>query len=484
MRGLFGWMCFAGHTLPYAPVFCQALPILEHQTMKRVLLTVIGAALAMLPAANSMAQSDGRIISPASVGQISYGYYAAPQGPTGGATTETPATEQASEKTATNDNYAGEAESTCRWCRCGALSDPWTLPQPEGLKNHNVTIGGWIDTGIYGNQYGAPSNGPVGLRNVGDGWTVDQLWLFAERKTDTQGCGWDIGGRIDYIFGADGPDTQCFGDRTWDFGWNSSRDYGSAIPQLYVEIAYNDWRVKLGHFYTLIGYEVVQATGNFFYSHSYSHTFGEPFTHTGAIASYASSDNVTWYGGWVNGWDQGFEGADDGSMFHGGVALTLSEKATVGWYCTAGKFGSGNAFPGAAIGDLYDNSLVFTYKLSDKWTYVLEHDLGANYNTGGNDSQWYEVANYLMYKVNDCLSYGGRFEWFQDPQGARVSAGSRGDYCSLSGGVNWKPHANVTIRPELRYDWFHSFAGSTSNPFDNGDASRQLSGGVDLVFTY
>ena len=55
------------------------------------------------------------------------------------------------------------------------------------------------------------------------------------------------------------------------------------MPQLYAEIAYNDLKVKVGHFYTPIGYEVVQVPQNFFYSHSYSHTFGEPFTHTGFL---------------------------------------------------------------------------------------------------------------------------------------------------------------------------------------------------------
>ena len=65
----------------------------------------------------------------------------------------------------------------------------------------------------------------------------------------------------------------------------------------------------------------------------------------------------------------------------------------------------------------------------------MEHDLGNNYNVDpavGVNNQWYEINNYLMYKVNDCLSYGGRFEWFQDPQGARVSAGSLGNYYAVT----------------------------------------------------
>ena len=189
------------------------------------------------------------------------------------------------------------------------------------------------------------------------------------------------------------------------------------------EIAYNDVKVKIGHFYTPIGYEVVPSPQNFFYSHSYSQTFGEPFTHTGFLAAYQPNEKATYYGGWVDGWDEGFEGKDGGSMFLGGVSFNLSEKATLAWYCSAGLLGTGDAFPGAASGDLYYNCFVFTYKLNDKWTYVFEHDLGTNYNVDprlGVNNQWYQINNYLIHKINDCWSFAGRFEWFQDPQGARV----------------------------------------------------------------
>jgi hypothetical protein len=458
--------------------------------MKTAPSIVLCLAFGFLTAIDVFAQ-DAPVIMPSSIQQAGYDhdYYSASQESANAATDKAApavtACKPGCEPTGCT-SCDGCGQQSCRWCCDGALADPWAVPQPAFLKDRNVTIGGWLSGGVYGNQYGAASNGPVGLRNVGDGFTADQLWLFAERKTDTKGCGWDIGGRIDYLFGSDGPDTQCFGDRSWDYGWNSARDYGSAIPQMYAEIAYNDLKVKGGHFYTPIGYEVVQATGNFFYSHSYSHTFGEPFTHTGLLAEYAYNENVKVSGGWVNGWDEGFDGRDGGSMFLGGLALTLSEKATLAWYCTAGRIGTGNAFAGAASGDVYMNSIVFSYKLSEKWTYVFEHDLGCNYNVDqrGVDSQWYEINNYLMYKVNDCLSYGGRFEWFQDPQGTRVVAGDRGSYYAVTGGFNYKPHANITIRPEIRYDCFNAFAGSAGEPFNDGAASSQFSGGMDVIFTY
>ena len=100
------------------------------------------------------------------------------------------------------------------------------------------------------------------------------------------------------MYGVDAVDTQAFGNtvdangnpRGWDTGWNHG-DYGWALPQLYATLAVGDLSVKLGHFYTLIGYEVVQAPDNFFYSHAFTFYNNEPFTHTGALASYNVSDN-------------------------------------------------------------------------------------------------------------------------------------------------------------------------------------------------
>ena len=117
---------------------------------------------------------------------------------------------------ATSETAAShDAEPCPRRCFDCKSAEPWTLPQPKAFSDRNITVSGWLSGGIYGNQYGAASNGPIGMRGVGDGFTADQLYLVGERKTDAKGCGWDFGGRIDYLFGADGPDTQAFGDRTW-----------------------------------------------------------------------------------------------------------------------------------------------------------------------------------------------------------------------------------------------------------------------------
>lgn len=373
-----------------------------------------------------------------------------------------------------------------RRCCNGCLPDPWTLlPETDwGLK-----IGGWISAGVYANAWGSELNGPIGMREQND-FTVDQTWLFVEKKADTSCRALDWGIRFDIVFGADGPDTRAKNNSrfSWDNAWISSDDgvYGTAIPQLYAVVAWNNLSVKMGHFFTPIGYEGVPVTGNFFYSHSYCHTYGEPFTHTGVLATYKISEGFNVHGGWTTAWDTAFDNPRDGQLFLGGVDVPIGERITFAWMVSAGRGGERG---GLDFGDLYMNSFVVKVALNDRWTYVFQHDLGLISNTGLQvpPAQWYGINQYLFFKINDCWSLGGRFEWFRDDDEVIVPNGFSligTDYYALTLGLNWKPHANLTIRPELRYDWANGRFVRGMRPFNDGEDREQFSGGVDLIFTY
>lgn len=382
------------------------------------------------------------------------------------------------------DTACGSCGS-CSPCRgltffpCCSHDDPWTLQSLLTGDSSCYHYGGWLAVGAYGNAHGEPDNGPIGMRNVGNEFTVNQLWGYFERTTNTGGYGWDWGFRADYVFGVDGPDTQAFGSTpdAWDNPWDTSAQYGSALPQLYAEVAINDLKVKMGHFYTILGYEVVPATGNFFTSHAYTMYFGEPFTHTGVLAEYALMENVTVWGGWVQGWDTGFDNTpQDSSDLIGGIRVPLTDAAKLTYAFDAGR----DDVTGL---DRYLHSLVADFSLTERLNYVFQSDYGSGSSTGG-VGQWYGINNYLFYSVNDCWKLGTRFEWFRDDDGTRVvSAGALagvGDYCGLTCGVNWKPTSNLNIRPELRYDW----ANGGVTPFNGGTANDQLSGGFDLIVTF
>lgn len=453
-----------------------------------VTLSVIGLSLGASASAQEMPASRFQSTNrrPARIASVDYrDYYAAEE--SGGQISpgDTPKSEAAGEGCGCNDCgcEAEEEENPC--------GEAWTLQswmQPCRCEDSPWTYGGWINAGITGNghnQRGQNANLPVAFNTMSNGPMANQLWGWAERASNTEGCGWDWGFRADYLFGSDARFTQAYGDDGYDNEWDTSEIYGSALPQLYAVLSYNDVNVKVGHFFTIIGNEVVAATGNFFYSHAYTMLYGEPFTHTGVLADYKLNDQVTLYGGWVQGWDSGFNNANNANMFIGGVTLTSEEgRDSLAWALTAGDFGSGTAGLNTQ-GNLYMQSLVYKHKFQSDWQYILQSDLASNTNIPGDSTTWYGVNQYLIKELNCCWSVGARFEWFRDQDGVRVvdsngAGGFAGDFWAATFGVNWKPHTNVTVRPEVRYDWYTG----AGNPYANATADEQFTFGVDGIVTF
>ncbi|HEY2147635.1 MAG TPA: outer membrane beta-barrel protein, partial [Pirellulales bacterium] len=178
------------------------------------------------------------------------------------------------------------------------------------LKCHDITVTGWLDGGIEANGRNTPDNynGPLTFPDRRDG-QGNQAWFAIDRSAPADNCGWFVGGHVDYFFGSDYFFTTAAGLDGTSFGniprWNTTDSflYGFSMPQLYAETDYGtDTKIKWRHFFTIIGYEVVPAIGNFFYSHSYTMQYGEPFTHTGMLASQTHC-NWTFYGGITAGWN-------------------------------------------------------------------------------------------------------------------------------------------------------------------------------------
>ncbi|MEL6897721.1 MAG: outer membrane beta-barrel protein, partial [Planctomycetota bacterium] len=240
------------------------------------------------------------------------------------------------------DNGCGVLDPTCG-CEIGCDSgchlglggmnctdDPFQL---FGDLGNNLSAGGWVQLGYHSD---GAANG-LRFNTRPDELQLQQSWLYVQKELDTS-CGFDIGGRFDYVYGTDAPNTQAFGiaNNHWDNQWDNGNDYGHAIPQVYGEVGYGDVSVKLGKFYTTIGYEVVTAPDNFFYSHAYTFNNTEPFTHTGALATYDAGNGYSVWGGYVFGWDSGFE--DNGDSFLGGASVDLTDDVTLIYSLVGGRF--------------------------------------------------------------------------------------------------------------------------------------------------
>ena len=330
-----------------------------------------------------------------------------------------------------------------------------------------INFGGWIQMGYHSGV--TPNASDVydagSFNNHPHRINLHQGWLFAEKVADGS-CGMDWGFRADLMYGVDAADTQAFGnpEGNWDYlnGWDHGQ-YGFAMPQLYAEVASGDWSVKVGHFFTLIGYEVVTAPDNFFYSHALTMFNSEPFTHTGAIGTYSVTDDTSVYAGWTAGWDTGFDSLNGGSNFLGGFSTPLTDDITFTYMTTAGDFGWRN--------NGYSHSLVFDATLTDDLNYVLQSDLvdtnspaRASQSAFAGPGEELGINQYLFYTVDDNVKVGTRVEWWKRDGNSQYAA---------TFGVNVKPMDNVIIRPEYRHDW--------SVPGGIGTASTF---GVDAILTY
>jgi hypothetical protein len=168
-------------------------------------------------------------------------------------------------------------------------------------------IYGWLNGGFVGNFGNPPSkfNGPYNAVDRANEPMANQVYFIGERLLPSDGSV-GIGARADLLYGEDYILATSLGWEDTFSGrnqWNSGEFYGLAMPQLYGEVGNDTLSMKLGHFYTIVGYEGVPAVGNFFYLKSYSYMFAGPFTHWGGLATWRPSDLVEVNGGLVNGWN-------------------------------------------------------------------------------------------------------------------------------------------------------------------------------------
>ncbi len=402
----------------------------------------------------------------------------------------------------------------------------WASIDPNAtsfMQDLGLTIGGWLNVGITNNFNNAPGNfnGPVTFGDRTGELQLNQLYMYLQRAVASQGDDWDVGGRFDFLFGTDAVFTQAYGapNGHWDLNLWNQRFLGTAMPQAYLELYApfgNGINVKIGHFYTIIGYEVVTAPDNFFYSHAYTMQYGEPFTHTGALFSYNIDDNFSGTLGTVTcsqfgGWDGGFDNGCNNWNFIGAGTWTADDKATS--FTASGTAGATSASNSNAW-SMY--SLVAKHDILDDLHFVLQHDHGfadnAVVDAGGTvkNATWYGINSYLFYDMTETLSVGIRGEWFRDDDGFRVFSPGRtlslvdpifvtdgqgnvtglnrpSSYYEVTLGLNWKPLKWVMVRPNLRYDW-----ADNANAFNNGGADvnyvgnrqSQLLFSTDVVITF
>jgi hypothetical protein len=401
---------------------------------------------------------------------------------------------------------------SCESCYSGGLgcseseSDVWL--SDDVFHRGAFFARGWLDQGFTWNPDSPRNrfNTPVTFNDRSNEYQMNQLYLALGRKVRDDGCGWDVGGRVDLLYGTDYFFTTALGLETFDDGaqrWNPARGprdgghaslYGLAMPQLYAEVAAPfgcGTTFKFGHFNTIMGFESLMAPENFFYSHAYTMQYGEPFTHTGMLASYRYSRSTTIQAGLTRGWDT-WENPNGKLSFLGGISwVSCDERSRMNFTVSTGDQNP------ATNHNRTSYSLVLSRQLTSRLKYVFQHDYGIESDAAINgdfqptDAHWYGINQYLFYDMTPTTALGLRVEWFGDPENARVLGVPieplvhGGNYTEVSLGLNWRPRERVVVRPELRWDSSNVFMpGQSTGMYDDFSDKHQFLLGTDVIVVF
>jgi hypothetical protein len=366
-------------------------------------------------------------------------------------------------------------------------------------------VDSWLAQGVTLNTKSPENrfNTPVTFNDRSNDYQMNQLYLSMGWPVIKDCWSWDIGAQVDLLYGTDyffttalGLETETDGTQRWnsDDGPRGAALYGLAMPQLFADVYVplaTGITVRMGHFYTTMGYESVPAPWNFFYSHSYAFQYGEPRTHTGFSADFPLGPRLSMNAGLTRGWDT-WEDPNGMNGFLGGLNFCSWDQRT----SLAFALHAGREDPDGQD-DRTTYTLVLTHHITPCFTYVLQHDFGTesgaeiSQDFGTSSAKWYGINQYLYLALSRETSLGLRVEWFRDQDNARVlgipieSQVRGGNYTAITFGANWQPYGFLTVRPELRWDWSDVEAPQLGldgmfNDFQDGD---QFLLAFDMILT-
>jgi outer membrane receptor protein involved in Fe transport len=375
----------------------------------------------------------------------------------------------------------------------------------------SVMVSGHIEAGATMNP-AAPDNGV----NFGHLFTdkanqivLNQFVLTAERLPNPALGRLDFGFRLQGMYGMDSQFTHFLGLGDQATTSRNSFDLVQASALVHAPlITPGGVDFKVGLFTTPLGYEVIDPTGNFFYSKSYIFNFGIPRKHAGVLATFHVRPSLDLLVGYTTGVNTTFGGGggynDEEPHLLGGVAMDLG-RVSVRALTHIGPEDPPSVLPPGVNphGRLrYLNDVVVAWKVTDNLTSVTElnyiRDDGLRASGGG-------VAEYLTYPLSRGTTAGIRAEVWRDANGRFVAGypgnldyvnaeqglpnqsytGGPATYAAVTVGLNIKPRGlptminGLTVRPELRYD--RVLSGRA--PFGSrlGTARDQITLGVDVV---
>jgi hypothetical protein len=348
----------------------------------------------------------------------------------------------------------------------------------QSLENNRVNIYGWIE-GSYEYNFNVRDRGP----NIGRTFDVlennkgylNQVDLTFEKKANLTGAGWDVGGRVDIMYGSDSRFTTSSdllshqGDEN-SFGLGRQEAWLD-IPQAYIDIAIpvlNGMRLRIGKFEF---FKVVNPNANALYTHPFEYGQAFPYSLTGISAYTPLTTDLSVEGGVSRGWDQTLTDNNSAALDgFGRVIWNLSDVLRISAAVISGpeQYHDNGHFTTTA-------NVSVLYTPIDQFAFVLDaicgHQAGAVFGDfpGSNaaptvplkigGANWYGLTGTAAYKLNDWVTLNGRMEWYRDEEGYTEGFPGQLNLYETAIGLKLTPLSstaigdNFILRPEIRYDY-------------------------------
>ncbi|MFK7947163.1 MAG: outer membrane beta-barrel protein [Saprospiraceae bacterium] len=336
-----------------------------------------------------------------------------------------------------------------------SAQDAVLVSETEEEEEDALSISGFVDV-YFMTSFNDYASVPTSFTNTHNSFELGMANVVFAKDFDK------VGFVADLAFGPRANDANGTGGFTTDI-----------IKQLFVTYSPTDAiTLTAGNFGTHVGYELIDAPGNFNYSTSYMFSNG-PFFHTGIKADVALGDKFGAMVGLFNDTDSKSDFLSVPGKQVGAQLSYSDDKLGVylnylgGTEDTSGVIVKGNQI-----------DLTATYQATDDFLVGVNATNKAISAEGFENVNWNGAALYLNYSISDAFALGARAEYFNTGEPLVVPTDDNLTVTAFTLSANLTQGA-LTFIPELRFD-----IGSEDIFFDSDNNATTTSAALILGAYY
>lgn len=342
----------------------------------------------------------------------------------------------------------------------------------DSLERWGIHLAGWSNASFTASNRSGELL-PYGFNYRGNEFQLQQNWLRFDWRTDNdKNAGFGFHSDV-IIAGTDYRFTVARGlyDKQLTDDGGTPAQYGIDPVQLYAQLQLphlgDGFELKLGRFYSLLGFESIDSTRNLLATRSYTLVYN-PLTHTGGVATLKVNETLSVSAGLVTGSDIFFD-AGESLYFISNMKWNLLDGATLSFSTILGK---GQYDVEHALHNPQIFNLSYTQQLGEQFTWRIDGLYGFTDDVRFDGmTDWYGLINSLTTDLSESVAATVRVELFNDADGQRT--GHAGLYTAVSSGLIFSPYPWLLVRPEVRFDHHRD------QPFN--DRSNLFTGIMDVI---